>query len=53
MIITKQKNFDELLKILGNGPVFLIGCSECATLCHTGGEDEILTMKEALEKMKD
>ena len=52
MIITKQKNFDELLQILGNGPVFLIGCSECATLCHTGGEEEILAMKEALEKRK-
>jgi ferredoxin len=52
MIITKQKNFDELLQILENGPVFLIGCSQCATLCHTGGEDEILAMKEALEKRK-
>jgi ferredoxin len=52
MIITRQKNFDEILRVLGNGPVFLIGCSECATLCHTGGAAEILTMKEALEKRK-
>jgi ferredoxin len=52
MIITRQKNFDELLQILGNRPVFLIGCSECATLCHTGGKDEILAMKVALEKRK-
>jgi ferredoxin len=52
MIITKQKNFDEILRVLGNDPVFLIGCSECATLCHTGGKDEILAMKEALEKRK-
>jgi len=52
MIITKQKNFDDLLRILENDPVFLIGCSECATLCHTGGKDEILAMKEALEKRK-
>jgi len=52
MIITKQKNFEEILRVLGNGPVFLIGCSECATLCHTGGKDEIGAMKEALEKRK-
>jgi len=50
MIITKQKNFEQLLRALEDGPVFLIGCSECATLCHTGGKDEISAMKEALEK---
>ena len=52
MIITKQKNLEEILRVLGNGPVFLIGCSECATLCHTGGKDEINAIKEALEKRK-
>jgi len=50
MIITKQKKFDEILRCIGEGPIFLIGCSECATLCHTGGTDELLAMKEALEK---
>ena len=49
MIITKQKNFNEILKSLNDNPVFIAGCSECATLCHTGGEKEILTMKKALE----
>ena len=48
MIITKQKDFDKLLTSITNGPVFIIGCSECATLCKTGGEDEILKMKEDL-----
>lgn len=52
MIVTKPKAFEEILKVLGTGPVFLIGCSECATLCHTGGKDEILTMKELLENKK-
>jgi ferredoxin len=52
MIITKQKKFDEILRCIGDGPVFLIGCSECATLCHTGGTDELVAMKEALEKRK-
>jgi ferredoxin len=49
MIITKQKNFEELLGKIDGKPVFIIGCSECATLCHTGGEEEIISMKKALE----
>jgi ferredoxin len=52
MIVTKQKNLEDILRVLGTGPVFLIGCSECATLCHTGGADEVVAMKEALEKRK-
>jgi ferredoxin len=52
MIVTKQKNIEDILRVLGNGPVFLIGCSECATLCHTGGTDEVAAMKDALEKRK-
>lgn len=52
MIVTKQKNINEIIQSLGKGPVFLIGCNECATLCHTGGNDELTTMKKALEKKK-
>lgn len=50
MIITKQKKFEDLLNSVGKGPVFIIGCTECATLCHTGGEEEVLAMKDAFEK---
>jgi len=50
MIITRQKDFDKLLASISDGPVFIIGCSECATLCKTGGEDEIIKMKEDLQK---
>jgi ferredoxin len=50
MIITKQKDFIELLRSIDSRPVFLIGCNECATLCHTGGKDEVLALKEALVK---
>ena len=49
MIITKQKDFNELLSSIGKEPVFIIGCSECATMCHTGGEKEVLEMKVTLE----
>ena len=50
MIITKQKDFNFLLESIGKDPVFIIGCSECATLCHTGGEEEVLAMKTSLEE---
>jgi ferredoxin len=49
MIITKQKNFNELLRCIGSKPVFLVGCNQCATICRTGGQDEVLALKEALE----
>jgi len=52
MIITKQKNLDCLLDLISGEPVFIIGCSECATLCHTGGEDEVIAMKNSLENKK-
>jgi ferredoxin len=49
MIITKQKNFNELLRCIDSKPVFLVGCNQCATICRTGGKDEVLSLKEALE----
>jgi len=49
MIITKQKPFFELLAALENcGRVFLIGCAKCATVCKSGGEEEIWQMQEQL-----
>jgi len=51
MIITKQKEFKEVLKHLaGQDKVFLIGCGECSTTCKTGGEAEVIAMVRALEK---
>lgn len=50
MIITRQKNFDEIVNKINNSSIFIIGCSQCATLCNTGGEKEVLEMKEKLEK---
>lgn len=50
MIISKQKDFNILLKKVGKGPVFIIGCSECATICGSGGEKEVLEMKEDFKK---
>jgi ferredoxin len=50
MIITKQKDKDEILKYLeGENKVFIFGCGECATACKTGGEKEVNEMKKFLE----
>ncbi len=51
MIITEQKQFKEILESLkGYDRVFLVGCGECATTCKTGGADDVLKMREALER---
>jgi len=50
MIITKKRDFKDLLENLKNyKSFFLIGCSECASLCGTGGDPELAAMKETLE----
>jgi hypothetical protein len=50
MIITKKRDFKDLMENIKNcKSFFLIGCSECASLCGTGGEPEVKAMKEALE----
>lgn len=50
MIITKKRDFKELMENIKNyKSFFLLGCSECATLCGTGGEPELKAMKEELE----
>ncbi|HEB76520.1 MAG TPA: 5,10-methylenetetrahydrofolate reductase [Nitrospirae bacterium] len=49
MIITKKRDFQELLdNIRDYKSFFLIGCSECASLCGTGGENEVKELAEAL-----
>ena len=50
MIATKKREFNELMENIKNyKSVFLLGCSECAALCGTGGEPEVKAMKDALE----
>ncbi|MGD2080785.1 MAG: methylenetetrahydrofolate reductase C-terminal domain-containing protein [Nitrospirota bacterium] len=50
MIITEKKNVQELLdNVKDYKKFFLLGCSECATLCGTGGQPELGAMKELLE----
>ena len=49
MIITEQKSFTEIMEAVGDvKSLFLIGCGDCATLCKTGGEDDLKEMTEKL-----
>jgi len=51
MIITKKKEFKDIIKFLGKEKsVFIIGCGECSTTCKTGGENDVKEMTDALSK---
>src|SRR3989338_6894474 len=51
MIITEQKPVEEILESLKDyHKIFLVGCWECSTTCKTGGEPELLKMKQLLEE---
>lgn len=51
MIITKPKDHQELLRMLeGVERLFITGCSECATVCGTGGEKEVQETRTLLEE---
>jgi hypothetical protein len=50
MIITKKKDRNKLLECLKNyNSFFLIGCSECASLCGTGNEEALQELAELLK----
>jgi ferredoxin len=47
--ITKQKTPADVEKLLEKDlKVFLVGCGTCATMCRTGGKDEVLDMASKL-----
>lgn len=51
MIVTEQKPLPEILEALREYQnIFLVGCGECAATCKTGGEPELLKIKQELEK---
>lgn len=45
MIVTKKRDIEAVFKnIEGYHTLFLVGCSECATLCSTGGTEQLAEM---------
>ena len=52
MIVSRQKSREELLAFLeGVSSLFLVGCSACATVCKSGGEEEVYRMEEWLTSL--
>jgi ferredoxin len=52
MIVTKPRDWARInanLAEIDAKSVFLMGCGECATVAHTGGQVEIMTAKARLE----
>ena len=51
MIISGNKPFDEIKEFLKDDKtVFIIGCGKCATVCKSGGEEQVQAMKQLLER---
>lgn len=51
MIITEKKPIEEILDTLkGETRIFLVGCGECATVCKTGGKEQLVEMQALLKK---
>jgi len=51
MIITRQKPLADIRGYLKDAEkIFLLGCELCATVCKTGGEDQLKEMEKNLRK---
>lgn len=50
MIISEKKPMEEVLGFLKDAEkIVLVGCNQCAATCKSGGEEEVVKMKEDLE----
>ncbi len=52
MIISRQKEFNEILRALKVQDIFIIGCGKCAAKLHVGGEPEVLEMGKRLSQAR-
>jgi len=49
MIVTKKKNIEQIRSHLkGVQNIVIVGCSECAAICQTGGSEQVKEMAELL-----
>jgi len=49
MIITSQKKYETILNFIEQKDLIaIIGCGDCATVCKTGGENEVSDLNERL-----
>lgn len=50
--ITRLKDMDKIEQSLtGDTGVCIVGCGTCATMCRTGGQEEVRAMKRSLQAM--
>ncbi len=50
MLVSEQKPVEEILRSLdGEKKIFLVGCKGCAEGCESGGEQQVIEMKQKLE----
>lgn len=51
MLISEQKPMEEILQYFdGENNIFIVGCKGCAEGCETGGERQVVDMKQKLEE---
>lgn len=51
MLITEQKPIQEIMLFLdGDNNIFLVGCNGCAEGCKSGGEAQVIEMRQKLEQ---
>jgi hypothetical protein len=51
LIVTEQKTFDEILRMLEPfKKIFVMGCGTCSTVVQTGGEEQVKQMAERLRE---
>jgi hypothetical protein len=50
MIITKSKDINIILRQINKENCFIMGCSKCATICKTGGENEVNALIKKLNE---
>ncbi len=49
MIVTSKKGFDQIKHLLkGRNNIIIVGCSECAAVCQTGGSEQVKEMEKEL-----
>jgi hypothetical protein len=51
MTISEPKTIEDILQVLeGQEKVFLVGCSDCATVVQVGGEEQLKEMSQKLQE---
>ncbi|MCP4131182.1 MAG: 5,10-methylenetetrahydrofolate reductase [bacterium] len=54
MIVTHKKDFKEIEDRIANKKrIVIVGCSECAAVCQTGGSEQVKEMVEKVENLQD